>query len=73
MYDMKYFREHAVKLTPRCIGLYASYELDGHIIDMWFACSPYISIRIDNKPVVTRALRRNGVKLALKYLNNNES
>ena len=70
MYDMKYFNANAKKLRPRCLGIFASYELDNHLIDIWDACSPYVSIRVDGVKIASRALKRNAVKIALNHLNN---
>lgn len=68
MYDMKCFKENAKK-EPLRMGMYSAYSLDGHLIVMWYACSPYVSVRVDGEVIATRALARNGIKLALKHLN----
>ena len=69
MYTMKDFNEKAVELE------YASdceiYDFEEHRISIArdSANHRYYNVCVDGKTIATRAIRNNGVKFALKYLN----
>jgi hypothetical protein len=66
---MKDFNEKAIEITndKRC----EVYDFEGYRIAIeWdIANHRYYTVLVDGKTIATRALRGNGVKFALKYIN----
>lgn len=73
-YNMKYFIENAKRID----GLYSDiYVLDGHriVISECGRCSrrQYFNVCVDGTTVATRALLYNVIRIALNYLNVQQS
>lgn len=74
MYNMKYFNENAKRVDSEYSLIY---DLDGHRIAISgcerCARRQYFTVCVDGETIATRTLQSNAIRLALNYLNTQNS